>query len=244
MILLDDRIGSNHLVPLIRDLGGEAEVTRLEFGDATFMGNGPNGPIAVGVEFKKPSDLVTSIATKRLTGRQIPGMLKCYDETYLAIVGRVIRTDGGGISEVRYGRATKIPTSLSWDTLEAMKMSFRHQQHITIVEVENDSHLAAWLVAASHWWSRPWDSHVSHVKTAVIYNADKELVPSPMYDEAHVAQVAKLIPDIGIVSARRISMMYDNVCEMAASPLSNWYKIKGMSKKKAAQAYLWFRTKR
>ena len=62
MILIDSRIGSAELAPLISTPN---ILCQLEFADFTFSGNGPAGQVAVGVERKTIMDLLQSMA-KRL----------------------------------------------------------------------------------------------------------------------------------------------------------------------------------
>ena len=95
MILLDDRTGSGELLPLFRPYDAPVELARLDFGDACWLGNGATGPELVGVERKTIHDLVSSMRSKRLSGYQLPGLLRTYDWVYLLVEG-VWRCGGRG----------------------------------------------------------------------------------------------------------------------------------------------------
>jgi len=79
MLLIDDRIGSKHYADIIPN----SIVTRLEYGDVAFSGNG----ITIGIEIKKLSDAVSCMYTGRLADHQIPGLRQSYDVVYLIIEG-------------------------------------------------------------------------------------------------------------------------------------------------------------
>lgn len=88
MILIDNRAGSKDLVkypPL--DDKSLAKLTRLDSGDVMFAGNGPDGPLLVGIELKSLDDLLSSMGTNRLQATQIPAMLEEYDWSYLLWYG-------------------------------------------------------------------------------------------------------------------------------------------------------------
>lgn len=241
MLLVDDRVGSFHLAPMIRKAGEECEVRRLEFGDVVFPGSGPNGPIFIGVEVKKPADLITSLITKRLTSRQLPGMLRCYDECVIAVVGQTRPNETGGICEWR-GQWWNIPCSMSWRQLEAMKMSLRYQQRIHFVDFPTEKALVEWLVVAAQWWGREWVSHRSHIPTHVAFT-DTDMVPA-RHEPTHVSQVASMISGVGVELGRRIAHKFTTVQAMANAPREVWNEIKGLGEKKAAEAYLFFRERR
>lgn len=227
---------------MLRKAGCEVEKRKMQYADVMFPANGPNGTVCVGIELKKPGDLVTSLVDKRYTSRQLPGMQKTFDEVVLAIVGHIQRSTTGGIAEYRMGSWRSIPTSMSWRQLEARKMSLRYKQGVTIVEFVNDDHFVEWIVAASEWWARPWDSHTSHIKTHVAYRT-KDLI-APLIDPTHSFEQANLLPGIGIETAKKISQVFMTPGDMAAASLEDWKKVPGMTTKKAGACYLWFRERR
>lgn len=87
MILLDDRVGSKELLPLFRPLGIDVELTRLESADMAFCGLGPDGDCMVGIERKRVTDLLQSMREKRLSGHQLPNLLRDYEYVFLIVEG-------------------------------------------------------------------------------------------------------------------------------------------------------------
>jgi hypothetical protein len=242
MIVVDDRKGSGHLAPLIAAHGVPVEVRRLDFGDVAFPGKGPNGPVFIGVEVKRPADLITSLISKRLTSRQLPGMIRCYDESVIAVVGRIRPTVTGSIQEWR-GQWWEIPCSMSWAQLEAMKMSLRYQARVHFVDFEREDLLVQWLVVAAQWWGREWVSHRSHIPTHVAFAAEQDLVPM-RYEPTNVSMHASHLPGVGTELARRIAARFKTVEAMVNAPREVWNTIRGLGPRKAAEAFLHWRERR
>jgi len=84
MIFVDRREGSIDLVPYFKT---KPIVTELEFGDVSFSGSYVGESLSIGVERKRVSDLIGSIASGRLSGHQIPGMIRTYYRSYLVVEG-------------------------------------------------------------------------------------------------------------------------------------------------------------
>lgn len=74
---------------------------RLEFGDATFAGNGEHGDCTVGIERKKLSDLINSLKTDRLPW-QLRNCRDLYDYTFLVTEMMIKPGPGGEIMEWGY----------------------------------------------------------------------------------------------------------------------------------------------
>lgn len=75
------------LLAAIRRVGMKAEKTDLEFGDVCFEGNGPRGPLAIGIERKRIHDMLACIEDSRYNGHQRVGMSQLYDKSYLLLEG-------------------------------------------------------------------------------------------------------------------------------------------------------------
>src|SRR5271169_4444109 len=102
MILLDDRVGSHELLPYFSPYGVQVESTRLDYGDACWVGKGPDGDCMVGVERKTIGDFISSMRGKRLAGHQLPGLMSSYEFTYLIVEG-IYRPGETGELEQRQG---------------------------------------------------------------------------------------------------------------------------------------------
>lgn len=114
MLLIDDRESDRELLlPILTRLGLNADVTRLEFGDACFLGNGIDShgspcEVTVGIERKRldnaSEDLLSSMTDRRLSGHQLRGLTQCYDHCFLLIEG-MWRCGSSGALEVYRNKA-------------------------------------------------------------------------------------------------------------------------------------------
>lgn len=66
-------------VDAIKKIGVKSEKADLLYGDFAFEGNGPDGPVTVGIERKSLHDMLNCIDDGRLSGHQLVGMRKMYD---------------------------------------------------------------------------------------------------------------------------------------------------------------------
>lgn len=169
-ILIDDRTGSRQLIEF-PPLDKMASLTRMEFGDVAFTGNGPDGDIvSIGIEVKSITDLVGSLDTGRLQATQIPGMLRTYTESWLLIHGSYGPGDTPGPGcqfpplMVRRGMRWE-PWTLGKRTFPySYPAKFLHtlsQCGVKLWRVKDDAEAAVWIATLAAWWSEPWSEHTS-----------------------------------------------------------------------------------
>ena len=163
MIYVDPRIGSGHYVELLNARGVEAAKRKMQFGDIAFVGNGPGQQVMIGIEAKKPGDLISSLISKRLTARQLPGLMRTYDIIYLAILGRMKAGNTGGISTATFGHWSEFPTKLSWAQLQGMLSTLRHHAKVHVINFDRDEDFVTWIMIEYKRWQREWESHSSHI---------------------------------------------------------------------------------
>lgn len=72
------------LVQMLKRLGLPVEISPLQYGDVAFTGNGPGGPIAIGIERKRMQDMLGCIDDGRYNAQRI-GMLETYQKTFLML---------------------------------------------------------------------------------------------------------------------------------------------------------------
>lgn len=166
MIYLDPRVGSQHLAAHFDELHLPYELTPLSYGDAMFMGNGPGGPVSVGVELKNIFDFINSMHTGRLAGHQIPGLLDTYDHSWIVVEGFYRSRKGSGIAEVPRGPAW-MPLYLGkrpvfWNEIEAFITSIEVQCGIHVRRTRTE-HETARLIGnvLVPWWDKQWGDHRS-----------------------------------------------------------------------------------
>jgi len=110
MIHVDPRAGSGQFRDYLNNevkFRGKKKIAmhgQLPFGDFFIPGNGPEGRITVGVELKRVADLIQCMKDGRLTGHQIPGMLRMYDWSVLLVYDEWQGKPQTGILQVKRGR--------------------------------------------------------------------------------------------------------------------------------------------
>ena len=55
----------------------------------SFTGQGPNGPVSVGIEYKRMGDALACMVGGRFTGHQLPGLRQSYQQYWLLVEGAV-----------------------------------------------------------------------------------------------------------------------------------------------------------
>lgn len=225
MISVDDRIGSKDLLRLLPK--GTAQLTRLKFGDLCWIGNGPAGPIPVGVERKRLTDLVNSMYTDRLASHQLPGMLRHYRRIYLVIEG-IFQVQEDGLVYVWGGRKSwkplmtgtrgKVMASQVWGFLQTLA----EMSGVQIVRTQNARETAAWAYCTARWWEKEYAKHESHmgIKHDVQFTLRKQ-VPLRM-------RIAAELPGIGVKRCRKVADHFGSVREMVLATKADWAAIDGI----------------
>lgn len=175
VIAIDPRIGSKELLPYFKPFGVEVDLVPLEFGDVAWWGNGPTGLEFVGVERKVLTDLIQSMRSKRLSGHQLPGLLKTYDHIYLLIEG-VWRCGKSGEIEEYYGRRGWCPVRVGgsrgvlYTEVEHYLATLEHLCGVRVVMTSDEERTVAWCVSRYRWWTeKEWEKHDSHVQIYAPY---------------------------------------------------------------------------
>jgi len=230
LILVDDRSGSSELAPLLQS----AELTRLDYGDFAWVGNGPHGPAIVGVERKTLLDLLSSIQSGRLSGHQLVGMTNAYDWSYLLVEG-VWRPD------MRTGILQRISRGGKW--IEAAKGArrfmardlFNFFQTVTImcgvvvVKTGNMDETAKWLQSAAGWWGKPWEGHRSHLQFTKPSRHAQLRKPSP------VVRMASQLDGVGWDKARRLGEEFPTIMDLVLAGGRDLMRVDGIGPKLAAR---------
>lgn len=233
MILVDDRVGSRELLHLFQH--GSATLYRLEYGDFSFIGNGPDGPVMVGIERKQVREVASTLLDHRFTGHQLPGLLQQYQIVYLIVEGRMRAAPGTGLLEYKRSNgwvqivngtrrymASDIRLFLS--TIEntcGVRLRFTESQRGTADEVK----------ALHDWWTgKEWQDHKSHL-------ANRNPLPDTTWvrKPTLVEQIAACLPGVGWKRARAAGLVFPSVQEMVEAVVEDWEKVEGIGKGVAAK---------
>jgi ERCC4-type nuclease len=163
-ILIDSRIGSRELAPLLPPI--PCELTRLEYGDCSWVGNGPDGPVFVGVERKRLRDLLNSMESGRLINHQLLGMSRAYHYSYVVIEG-IWRVGESGVIEIPKGKgqwtssllgSRKFPASVMDNFTNTLSVML----NTTVVFTPTMRRTSGWISNIYRWWtSKQWRQHRS-----------------------------------------------------------------------------------
>jgi ERCC4-type nuclease len=227
MILVDPRSGSGELFGLFQPfdvqvfmasedtpfsafsmMDSEKPIVQLPFGDFCFWGNGPEGTTLIGIERKALSDFIQSMRTKRLSGHQLPGLLKLYGSVSIVLEG-VWRVGNSGCIETRqWDRQRK---KYEWSTLylgnnpilfEEMDhhlATLQNKRHVVVAYTGDSKQTVAWIVSRYHWWNKKlWDQHRSDEAIYTDYTPINGAGKKVSFHFRTVPDVEKMVAQIGV----------------------------------------------
>ena len=224
MILVDDRIGSVELVPL---LSIPNNVCRLEFGDFAWSGHGPEGQVSIGVERKRISDFLSSMTTGRLSGHQLIGLSANFDFVYLIVEGVWRPERGTGILQIPCGKGWQAAQQGSRRFMVRDIYNFINTLQIIcgvhVVTTYNDLETVKWLESCYSWWQKKWEAHKSHLQ---FRDSDHAHLVRPSL----VARIANQFPGIGLDRARHLAEKFKSPIELVLATKEELEKVEGIGK--------------
>lgn len=264
MIYVDNRAGSKDLYPLLQARGLPVTLTRMDYGDVSWLGWGPEGePVSVGVEVKTIHDLVNSLATGRFAGVQLPGLIQSYDQVWLLIEGRTrCNPKSGQMEYLKFTRGGKP----SWHAVTAGSRQFQYRDIVTwllsmeikggirVIQSSDWNQATVWLSTAYQWWMEGWESHKSHLafhdgtRNGTPFKRDRaaQMVVrrnGDLQDKALLVRpslcrmVAAQLPGIGWEKSQPISQRYRTVEELCCATPEELQELPGIGPKLALGVY-------
>ena len=239
MILVDDRIGSADLIGHLRHWGVPCELTRLEYGDACFDGNGPTGPIYCGIEIKKVHDALSCMGDGRFAGRQLPGLISSYDRVWLFVEGHYYPDFSTGLlrMEGRDGsRHTKEVTMgarrFMYRDLDNWCTTMEVRANIRIRRTRDRIETARGLADLAGWFAKDWNDHTSHLALHED-QPDGAILIKPSL----CRKVAAQLPGIGWKRSGDVAAKFKTVITLAEALQQEWETIPGIGKGIAEKVY-------
>lgn len=232
MISLDNRVGSKELESLFKPYGIKVLLTRLEFGDMSFIGNGPSGSCAVVVERKRITDLVQSITSHRLSGHQLPGMAEQYDYAYLVVEG-LWRPGDNGELEIKNGQwSSKHSSGLNSRGINNYLSTLELMCGVIVRRTITPKETVAMVVDLYRYWTdKKWCEHKSHQAVYAPAEGGQGRRVSFMRREVSlVEKVALQLPGVGDKTAELIAKRFKSVDRMINATISDWTSIPGIGK--------------
>jgi ERCC4-type nuclease len=242
MIRLDRRVGSRELAPLFRPYGLTAEVCELEFGDLSWFGLGPGKKeVTITIERKVVDDLLQSFTQGRLSGHQLPGIVRDYDYAYLIVEGiwrpgvdgevQVWQGNGGG------GRWQSRGVMYSAVTNYLQGLSLR--AGVNVWRTGSKEETVAFTASQYRMWQEPWESHTSH---QALYSPNM-MSGDPEGRRVHLIERkvslaedwAFRLPRIGEKMARKVAQVFKSGERLATARMDEWQAIDGVGRETAAR---------
>ena len=199
-----------------------AKISHLEFADFAFDGNGPDGPVMVGIERKTVSDLINSINSGRLSSRQVPGVMQSYNIGCLLIEGK-LHANADGMVVVGRSRKRKMRIGAVQGYLATM----RWVCGMDILQTEGPEDTVNNVCCWAKWWEKPWSAHSSHQAVSGL-TLPGDSIWGPKMNT--VSRMAYQISGLGLKRARAAGVVFGSVREMVMAGEDEWRKVPGIGK--------------
>lgn len=259
-IWIDSRIGSGTPGDIVNyhPLNKIGRLTELRSADVAFSGSGPpeNPVLELGVEIKdvRSGDLFSSLETNRLQAKQIPNMLRDYDQAWLLIIGDY-RPTTEGLIEIRNNRdrwepymkvdenGEKYPADMPYAFVVA-RCTDIECAGVHIKEVPSIHIAALWVGLLWKSFSKPW------IKRKGLHGFDTSrrlpLVPefrvrNKEYDRKlkERSELAFSIKGLGTTRAMAVARHFDSIHSMINASIEDFKQVPGarIGDSLAAQIY-------
>jgi len=231
LILIDERTGSVELAELITS---PKIICRLDYADFAWSGNGPEGPVDIGVERKTLMDLLQSMTTGRLSGHQMVGLTNKYDWVYLLVEG-IWRPDRNS------GMVMRISNSGKWGPASQGSRRFMARDvynfcnslqimcGVITIMTGNKWETARWLDSCYGWWGKDWGKHKSHLQF------QRPVTHATLSKPSLVTRIASQLTGIGWDKARKIGMRFTTAGDLMNATEKQLRTVEGIGPKLAKQ---------
>lgn len=229
-ILIDPRIGSKDLYPLLVELNVPVKLRELVSADIRWDGCGEDGKRAVvGIERKRLRDAVGSMRTGRFMGHQAKMLVEGCQDPVLLIEG-AYRAGAGGELEVPCGYGKWVPLKLggsiyTYRELDNWLNSVTILTPIRVIRSNSQAETVRIIADLWHWWKKPMSEHKSSQVFHRTGPAHVELVTPGI-----VRRVAKELNGVGWERAKEVEGKFKSVMEMLMAGEEDWEQLEGIGK--------------
>lgn len=243
MILVDSAKGSWELKSLLQRQGIITDIASMKYADACFEGNGPDGIVGVGIERKRPQDMLDCIDDGRYTGHQRVGMGKMYKFNFLVI-------EGYWRPDVRSGLMLfgipKPDGTMFWSSKSprGQRVMYRKMRRylfsaslarVVVLYTRDIAHTAYDIVELYHWFQKPWRDHKAMLAMHQGYfwqqeGRSDELMTLPTLDHkpSLVRRWAAELGGIGVKKSEDAERVFRTPHALANSEELDWMKLEGV----------------
>ena len=229
---IDTRAGSKDYIEPLRRRGVPVEEAILDSGDFEIVGNGPHGPVLVGVEHKKLPDLFQCIRNGRFAD-QLRKMRESYQVSWLLVEGRMRAHQG----KVQIWRKNKWQDQLGVSGLPEVlgyMLTMSQAGGVLLARAEDEAESVEWLRSMNNWWTvKDWEQHRAHMD----FYKPEELGGNPLLPPTVVQKVASMLPGVGAARSYAVSKRFSTIKEMVDATVEEWQTVEGIGKKGAEKLY-------
>jgi len=228
MLTVDPRIGSGDLPPLLTARGLPVREAHLQYGDVSWLGNGPEGrPVACGLERKRLGDVLNCITDSRFAGHQLPGLLATYEYVYLLVEDDYYPGPGGRL--VLWGREVERRgrgEAWTYAAVEHWLATMTHKRGVIVHHSKDAKGTAHRIALLYSWWTtKDWHEHkadVGFVEQAAAGSNGRAHLRRP----GIVAEIASRLPGVGWEYALAAEKQWGNPQEMVAAGIAEWAELR------------------
>jgi ERCC4-type nuclease len=239
-LLVDPRMGSAALLQPLVDRGLPAESATLEYGDVAFAGNGPEGAVLIGIEYKHMGEAISCMTTGRFAGHQLLGMADYYEYWLLiddvdryrtGTEGQLQLRSGGGWYDVTQGERSI--TALAW---EHWLLSMCNVGGCRVHRVVDRRDSVEWLGYLYSWWQKSWADH----RSVGAFNRSRAIRKG---EKPTLSRLwANDLPGVGHERSEAIAAAFPSALDLANADVKRWMEVEGIGKTGANKIHSAIRT--
>lgn len=251
VITVDDREGSAQLAPLLRAKGLPVTVSRMAYGDISFLGVGPEGePVPIGIEVKSVRDVLQCITNGRFAGHQLPGLVQTYKQVYLLMEGQWRPDPKDGRLEVRHGHghgggqwidATVGQRRFMYKDLLSWLCTISIKGGIKIERCCDWGEAILFISTLYRWWEgkkgEGWNEHESHLALNVAGDADFYRDHALLVRPSLLRRVAKELPGVGVDKSAAMAACFSSVQALVEADISTIALVPGIGRTMAQRIH-------
>jgi len=236
MIWIDDReeVHKQEAKRISSHIQSPFEIKRMEYADIAFRGNGPEGPVAIGIERKRFRDMIDSLASGRLAGHQFLGLMNSYDHVYILVEGYfkigndgyLRRPKGNSWVVVQVGKRP-IPASFLYNWLNELFITC-NVGHTFTPSIHAS---AVWVDGLYKWWGKDWGQHSALQQ----FYAPPPPARAFFRPPTELVRMVKEIEGVGWEKAKEIGKRFSCMWELCQADIKELTQIKGIGPKLAGR---------
>ena len=229
MIYVAHEQGSAELIPTLRQIAGPAvsiEKAKLPAADFCFEGNGPQGPVSVGIERKTLHDMLNCIEDARYADQR-RRMTQLYNINVLMVEGHWRPHEPNGFLMEGFNNGMGWGYAKFRSNRTMYSMLYRYLIGVASTGVHVCYTRSTWqccydVLEWYHYWNKPFHEHRSQREIK------KVSIPVLDFKPKLVRKWANDISDVGLVLSEAAQRHFRTPIKLATADEMEWLKIPGI----------------